>query len=47
MALEQPSAPPAPPEPWADLPKVVDLAKRKNAVIKISGACMLASSWGF
>ena len=29
-------------EPWADLPKVVDLAKRKNAVIKISGACTLS-----
>ena len=42
MALQQPSVPPAPPEPWADLPKVVDLAKRKNAVIKISGACTLA-----
>src|SRR5437763_7669683 len=42
MALQQPSVPPAPPEPWADLPKVVDLAKRKNAVIKISGACTLS-----
>jgi L-fuconolactonase len=29
-------------EPWADLPKVVALAKRKNAVIKISGACTLS-----
>jgi len=29
-------------EPWADLPKVIDLAKRKNAVIKISGACTLS-----
>lgn len=29
-------------EPWADLPKVLDLAKRKNAVIKISGACTLS-----
>jgi L-fuconolactonase len=34
MALQQPSVPPAPPEPWADLPKVVDLAKRKNAVMQ-------------
>jgi predicted TIM-barrel fold metal-dependent hydrolase len=42
MAIEQPNTPPAPPEPWADLPKVVDLAKRKNAVIKISGACTLS-----
>ena len=29
-------------EPWADLPKVLDLAKRKNAVIKVSGACTLS-----
>jgi hypothetical protein len=27
------------PQPWADLSKVLDLAKRKNAVIKVSGAC--------
>src|SRR5690242_7550269 len=25
MAIQQPSTPPAPPEPWADLPKVLDL----------------------
>ena len=29
-------------QPWADLPKVLDLAKRKNAVLKISGACTLS-----
>jgi predicted TIM-barrel fold metal-dependent hydrolase len=29
-------------EPWADLPKVIDLAKRKNVVIKVSGACTLS-----
>jgi hypothetical protein len=34
MAIQQPSAPPAPPEPWADLPKVLELAKHKNEVIK-------------
>jgi L-fuconolactonase len=28
--------------PWADLPKVVELAKRKNVVIKVSGACTLS-----
>jgi predicted TIM-barrel fold metal-dependent hydrolase len=38
----QPRTPPAPPEPWADLPKVLDLAKRQNAVIKVSGACTLS-----
>jgi predicted TIM-barrel fold metal-dependent hydrolase len=42
MAIQQPSAPPAPPEPWADLPKVLELAKPKNAVIKVSGACTLS-----
>jgi L-fuconolactonase len=30
------------PQPWAELPKVLDLAKRKNAVIKVSGACTLS-----
>jgi predicted TIM-barrel fold metal-dependent hydrolase len=42
MGILQPSVPPAPPQPWADLPKVVELAKRKNAVIKITGACTLS-----
>src|SRR5690242_16437639 len=35
LAIPQPRTPPAPPQPWADLPKVVELAKRKNAVIKV------------
>jgi L-fuconolactonase len=42
MGIQQPSVPPAPPQPWADLPKVVELAKRKNTVIKITGACALS-----
>src|SRR5262249_104211 len=42
LALLQPRTPPAPPQPWAELPKVLDLAKRKNAVIKVSGACTLS-----
>ena len=42
MAILQPRTPPAPPEPWADLPKVLALAKRKNALIKVSGACTLS-----
>ena len=29
-------------QPWAELPKVLELAKRKNAVIKVSGACTLS-----
>jgi L-fuconolactonase len=42
LAIQQPRTPPAPKEPWADLPKVLDLAKRKNLVIKVSGACTLS-----
>jgi L-fuconolactonase len=42
MAIQQPRTPPAPPEPWADLPKVLALAKRPNALIKVSGACTLS-----
>ena len=29
MGILQPTVPPAPPQPWADLPKVVELAKRR------------------
>ena len=42
LGILQPRTPPAPPQPWADLPKVLDLAKRKNCVIKVSGACTLS-----
>src|SRR5262244_4664044 len=42
LAIMQPRTPPAPAQPWADLPKVLDLAKRRNAVIKVSGACTLS-----
>ncbi len=42
LGILQPRTPPAPEQPWADLPKVLDLAKRKNAVIKVSGACTLS-----
>jgi len=42
LGLLQPHEPPAPPEPWADLPKVLDLASRPNAAIKVSGACTLS-----
>ena len=42
LGLLQPRVPPAPAEPWADLPKILDLAKRPNAVIKVSGACTLS-----
>jgi L-fuconolactonase len=42
LGIMQPGKPPAPAQPWADLPKVLDLAKRPNAVIKVSGACTLS-----
>ena len=42
LALLQPRVPPAPAKPWADLPKILELAKRPNAVIKVSGACTLS-----
>jgi L-fuconolactonase len=42
LAIMQPRTPPGPPQPWADPPKVLDLARRANAVIKVSGACTLS-----
>jgi predicted TIM-barrel fold metal-dependent hydrolase len=42
LGILQPREPPAPEQPWADLPKVLALAKRPNAVIKVSGACTLS-----
>jgi len=42
LGILQPRVPPAPPKPWADLPKVLELARRKNCVIKVSGACTLS-----
>jgi predicted TIM-barrel fold metal-dependent hydrolase len=42
LGILQPRTPPAPAQPWADLPKVLELARRKNAVIKVSGACTLS-----
>jgi predicted TIM-barrel fold metal-dependent hydrolase len=42
LGILQPRTPPAPPDPWAELPKVLDLARRDNVVIKVSGACTLS-----
>ena len=42
VGLIQPSEPPAPPEPFADLANVVSLAELDNVAIKISGACTLS-----
>lgn len=42
LGLEQPFAPPAPPKPWHELPKLLALAPHKNIAVKISGACTLS-----
>jgi len=42
LGLQQPFEPPAPAQPWADLPKVLALADYANVAIKISGACTLS-----
>lgn len=42
LGIAQPLTPPASPKPWADLPKVLELARRPNAVIKLTGACTLS-----
>lgn len=42
VGLAQPFEPPAPPEPFADLPNVLALAEYDNVAIKISGAGTLS-----
>ncbi len=42
LGLQQPFAPPAPPDPWAELPAVLALAANDNLAIKITGACTLS-----
>ena len=42
LGLVQPHVPPLPAQPWADLPKVLTLAKHPNVAIKITGACTLS-----
>jgi predicted TIM-barrel fold metal-dependent hydrolase len=42
LGLVQPHVPPVPAEPWAELPKVLTLAKQQNVAIKITGACTLS-----
>lgn len=42
LGLEQPFAPPAPPQPWQELPKLLALAAHPNVVVKITGACSLS-----
>ena len=42
LGLQQPFTPPPPPNPFADLPKVLGLAAHPNIAIKISGAGTLS-----
>lgn len=42
LGLQQPFEPPAPSEPFADLPKLLDLAAHDNIAVKITGACTLS-----
>ena len=42
LGLVQPHAPPKPAAPWAELPKVLTLAKLPHVAIKITGACTLS-----
>jgi predicted TIM-barrel fold metal-dependent hydrolase len=42
LGLQQPFEPPVPPQPFADLPKLLKLAAHDNIVVKISGACTLS-----
>jgi len=44
LGIMQPRTPPAPDAPFENLPKVLEMAKRDNAVIKISGACTLSKA---
>jgi len=42
LGLPQPHEPPAPAQPFADLPKLLALATHANIAVKISGACTLS-----
>jgi predicted TIM-barrel fold metal-dependent hydrolase len=42
LGLPQPQVPPAPAQPFADLPKLLALAAHANIAVKISGACTLS-----
>jgi predicted TIM-barrel fold metal-dependent hydrolase len=42
LGIEQPMQPPAPAEPWKELPHVLKVAANKNIAIKITGACTLS-----
>jgi L-fuconolactonase len=45
LGLQQPFEPPVPAEPFADLPKLLDLEAHDNIVVKITGACTLSHAF--
>jgi len=42
LGLKQPQSPPAPPDAWDELPKLLALAAYPNVAIKVTGACTLS-----
>ena len=42
LGIEQPRTPPAPAEPFVELPKLLALAQYDNVAVKVSGACTLS-----
>ena len=42
LGLQQPFEPPAPAQPWADLPNLLKLAAYPNVTVKVTGACTLS-----
>jgi predicted TIM-barrel fold metal-dependent hydrolase len=42
LGLQQPHEPPAPAQPFADLPKLLALAVHDNVAVKVTGACTLS-----
>ncbi len=42
LGIYQPRSKPAPADAWKDLPKVLDLARRPNVSLKVSGACTMS-----
>lgn len=42
LGIFQPRTPPAPAEPFAALPQLIDLAARENVAVKVTGACTLS-----
>lgn len=42
LGLQQPFEPPAPAEPFADIPRLLALASRDNVAVEITGACTLS-----